>query len=441
MKWLRSCFITTCLLAFSIASAYAEADVINTIKKLYHAGLINDAYKLAKKHLLEAGGDPAFDYHYALAAIDSGHISQGMLALERILMLHPNDQRARLELARGYFLLKQYGRARQEFTKVLDSAPPTEVKANINLFMDAIRLREANYKTTTGMYIEFGLGYDSNVSNAPSAAGYIDRFGISTLNDTSLSMGDNYFSFAGGVTVNHPLKPGVTLFGDMNISQRSHEDISKFNIGIFDIQSGLIFSGDRGHFKIGMEWQNYEVGHDRYREMLSINSELSWQPDAQTQLTGFLQLADMKFHTEEYYNSRQQMGGTGFQHIFAGALQPVVFGSLYGGVERARDDPAFARSRIDRDIYGLSIGSQLTVNPRFSLDFTIQSQKSRYRRNDPLFLTKREDEYRNYSLGMTYRPGRQWAVRSNLDYTEGNSNIEIYNYYRTQVRVSVRYEY
>ncbi|MCF6354523.1 MAG: tetratricopeptide repeat protein [Candidatus Polarisedimenticolaceae bacterium] len=441
MRWLRLCFITTYLLIFNISSAFAEADVINKIIKLYHAGQINDAYKLAEKHLLEAGNNPAFDYHYAIAAIDSGHISQGLFALKRILALHPDDQSARLELARGYFLLKQYDRARQEFIKVLDSNPPAEVKVNINQFMDAIRLRETGRKTTTGLYMELGLGYDSNVSSAPSAAGYTDRFGIGTLQGASLSMDDNYSSFATGVTIHHPLKPGVALFGDVNISQRSHEDISEFNIGIFDIQSGLIFSGDQGYFRIGMEWQNYEIGHDRYREMIAMNGELSWQPAVQTRLTGFLQLAGMKFLTQKHLNSRRQMGGAGFQHVFAGGLQPVVFGSLYGGAERARDNLALAESAIDRDIYGLSIGNQLTISPQLSLDFTVWLQKSRYLEDNSFFLIKRKDEYRNYSLGITYRPSRQWAIRSNLGYTEGRSNIEIYKYYRAQVEMSIRYEY
>ncbi len=441
MKWLRSCFIITCALTFSISLAYAEGNFINEIKKLYNTAQTNEAYELAEKHLLEAEGDPTFDYIYGLAAIDSGHISQGLFALERILMLHPNDQRVRLELARGYFLLEQYDRARREFTKVLNSDPPAEVKVNISQFMDAIRLGEAGYKTTTGMYMELGIGYDTNVSSAPSSASYTDGFGIGTLNDASLSMDDSYFSFATGASINHPLEPGVSLFGDVKISQRSHEDISEFDIGIFDIQSGLLFSGEQGRFKIGMEWQNYEVGHDRYREMLAINGELSWQPDTQTQLTGFLQLADMKFLTEEYRNSWQQLGGAGFQHIFAGALQPVLIASLYGGAERAKDDLAFAKSKINRNIYGFSIGSQLTINPKLSLDFTVQLQKSRYQEDNQFFLIKRKDEYRNYSLGMTYRPDRRWAVHSNLDYTKSSSNIEIYRYDRTQIGMSVRYEY
>jgi len=432
MKGIKSCLIAIYLLACSISSVCAEDDLINKITKLYNAGQITEAYKLAEKHLLEAEGDPAFDYLYGLAAIDSGHISQGVFALERILMLRPNDQRVRLELARGYFLLEQYDRARNEFTNVLDLDLPADVRVNINQFMDTIRLREAGYKTTTGMYVELGLGYDTNVSGSPSMAGYVDRWGVGTLSGSSLSEGDGYTSFAVGTNINHPLAPGVAVFGDVTVSQRNYEDISEFNIGLFDIRSGIVFSGDRGQLKIGMELHNYEVGSDRFREMLAINGQVSWQLDVQTQLTGFMQFADIEFLAEEHRDSWQQLGGVGIQSVFNGK---------YGGVERSRENLAFAKSKTDKDIYGLSIESQFTITPKLGFDFAIQLQENRYRDKDQSFLITREDEYRNYSFGVTYWPEKRWAMHTNLSYTEGGSNINIYRYYRSQAGISVRYEY
>lgn len=67
MKGIKSCLIAIYLLACSISSVCAEDDLINKITKLYNAGQITEAYKLAEKHLLEAEGDPAFDYLYGLA--------------------------------------------------------------------------------------------------------------------------------------------------------------------------------------------------------------------------------------------------------------------------------------------------------------------------------------------------------------------------------------
>ena len=73
----------------------------------------NAAFSYAQKHRAEQEGDPDFDFYYGVAAIDTGNVSQGVFALERVLAVQPNNHAARLELARGYFILEEYARARE----------------------------------------------------------------------------------------------------------------------------------------------------------------------------------------------------------------------------------------------------------------------------------------------------------------------------------------
>ncbi len=442
MKWLRLGVVLVCLLAFSVSLAYAKTDFINEISRLYDAGQRGEAYALAEQHLLEAEGDPLFDYYYGLLAIDSGHLDQGVFALERVLMFRPNYHRVRLELARGYFLLEQYDRARQEFTKVLDANPPAEVKENIKQFMDIIRLREAGYKTTVNMYAEAGTGYDTNVNSSPSAANFSSpTLGPGTLSGTSVAIKDSYYNTAFGVSVMHPVKPGVFLFGDASTTYKSFEDTPDFNLRSVDLRGGLILSNDKTRLKIGLQWQDFEVGHDRYREMSAINSDIRWQLNDQTMLTGFAQLADMNFLTNKSRDSWQQMAGVGFQRLFSMRYRPVLFASLYGGAERSRQDTAVAEELVDRDIYGFNIGTQLTITQKLSLSFVMALQESRYRIEDSIFLIKREDEYRNFSIKGAWKLCKQWAVGANLGYTENDSNISINRYYRTQAGMTIRYDY
>ena len=442
MKWLRFCFITACALVLSTSLVYAKADFINEIAKLYEDGQASEAYALAEQHLLEAEGDPYFDYYYGLSAIDSGYLDQGVFALERVLMFRPKDHRTRLELARGYFLLEQYDRARQEFSKVLNADPPEEVKENIAQFMDVIELREAGYKTTVDMYAEVGVGYDSNVNSSPSAANFeTPTLGPGTLGDSSTSIDDTYYSYAVGASVNHPVKPGFFLFGDASTTYKSFEDAPDFNLRSANVQGGFILTNDRGRLKLGMQWQDFEVGHDRYREMLAINGDVRWQLNDRTMLTGFAQLADMNFLTNTSRDSWQQMAGIGFQRLFSVRYRPILFASLYGGAERSRQDTATAEELVDRDIYGFNIGTQLTITQKLSLSFAIALQESRYRYEDSFFLTNREDEYHNFSVKGVWKLDKQWAVGANLDYTENDSNIIINRYYRTTAGMTIRYDY
>jgi tetratricopeptide (TPR) repeat protein len=442
MKWLKSFFVTTCALAFSFSHAYAQDDFIKKINLLYDSGQINEAYGLAEKHLLEAEGDLSFDYIYGLSAIDSGHFSQGVFALERVLMLRPDDQRARLELARGYFLLEQYDRARVEFTKVLETNPPADVKVTINKFMDGIRQGESNYKSSAGFYVELGFGSDTNVNSSPSSANFDSpTLGPGTLNDSSVSIEDNYYRYAVGANVNHPLKTGIALFGEMSTSHKSFEDTSEFNLGSITLQSGFIFSGERHRLKMGLQWQDFEVGDESYRELMALNSDLRWKLNKQTMISGFAQVADMTFEQNKSRDSQQLMAGLGFQHAFSGPYRPFLFASLYGGGERSKEETITAETLVDRDIYGFSVGTQFTITPQIDLIFTGMMQQNGYRNEDVFFLKEREDSYSNLSAKTTWKPYRDWSVSVNMSYTENQSNIAIYRYTRTQTGMTIRYDY
>src|SRR4051812_37658779 len=104
-----------CLAAVPCAAIAATAD---DVKALIDQGKAADAYALGKQHPEELG-NPAFDFYYGVAAIDAGHAGEGVLALERYITNFPDNQQARLELARGYFVLGDDARAREEFDVVL----------------------------------------------------------------------------------------------------------------------------------------------------------------------------------------------------------------------------------------------------------------------------------------------------------------------------------
>ena len=108
------------LLSLPVPLHAAPAD---DIQALLAKGDAKAAYALAKKHPDQLGR-PGFDFYFGIAAIDSGHAGEGVLALERYVITFPNNLEARLELARGYFVLGENQRAREEFSGVLKANPP-----------------------------------------------------------------------------------------------------------------------------------------------------------------------------------------------------------------------------------------------------------------------------------------------------------------------------
>ncbi len=133
---LRALAFLVALLPCAVTAAPSD-----DLKSLIDQGKAVDAYALGKQTAREPS-DELFDYYLGLAAVDSGRTAEGVGIRKRYVDGHPNDHRARLELGRGYFLLDDNRRAREEFEAVKKSNPPPEVVANIDLFLVAIRQRE-----------------------------------------------------------------------------------------------------------------------------------------------------------------------------------------------------------------------------------------------------------------------------------------------------------
>ncbi|HEY5716878.1 MAG TPA: hypothetical protein VIS52_00170, partial [Motiliproteus sp.] len=158
------------LIAFAalLAGAVHASALTDQLNRLVANGEMEQAYREASPHQQQLAGEPDYDLPYGIAAIDTGHINEGVFALERVLFLQPANHRARLEYARGLFILGEDAQARQAFNRVLDEAdPPTSVREKVEQFLAAIRRRESRYSTSARGYVGLGIGHDSNINSAP----------------------------------------------------------------------------------------------------------------------------------------------------------------------------------------------------------------------------------------------------------------------------------
>ncbi len=146
----KNAFIVLAILVVSLVSSgnvFAQPQgPISQIAQLNAEGRSAEAYNLAIQQLAQLEGEPAFDLHYGVAAVDTGRASEGAFALERVLMNQPTNDYARLELGRAYFALEEDDRAEREFNQVLASNPPQEVVQNVQPYLRAIDNRRSSVK-------------------------------------------------------------------------------------------------------------------------------------------------------------------------------------------------------------------------------------------------------------------------------------------------------
>jgi hypothetical protein len=104
----------------------------------------------------------------AMAEMGAGRPGPAAVALRSILAADPTLVRVRLELARAYFLMRDWDDARREFVAVLSGALPPEVRRKVMQFLSQIDARRGfDWSLSAAFSPNFGSARDYVTDEAP----------------------------------------------------------------------------------------------------------------------------------------------------------------------------------------------------------------------------------------------------------------------------------
>lgn len=424
-----------CLGAFAGSALAAPAD---EVKALFEQGKPAEAYALGERHP-EALGDPAFDFWYGIAAIDSGHAPKGVLALERHLLTNPENDRARLEVARGYFILGEDARSREEFEAVRAKSPPPTVLATIDRYLDALRAREGRYQTSARAYVEAGLGWDSNVNAGVGSP----NINLPVLGDVEVSRGgvrtgDRFLHLAAGAQITHPIAPGVSVFGAGDVISKTHSTDDAFDQALYSLAGGASWLLGQSLLRGTLFHQTAEVENDRFREVNGLSADLVRQVSERQAVTLSGSSARLSYTgANSVRNADLNAFGLDYRHALAATWQPVAS----AGISFAEERNIGQRPDLGRDIYGLNVQLNLTPGPQWGLNVGYTFNDSRYGGPDPLLGVRREDRFHTVDAGAVYLVTRSVSLRAELSQTRNESNMSLFEYKRTLLAFKARYEW
>ncbi|MGH8621116.1 MAG: hypothetical protein ACRET3_03165 [Burkholderiales bacterium] len=436
-------FSMIALVAFLCGIAAARgllAAPADEIKVLLEKGDARAAYEQGKKHPDQLG-DPAFDFYFGVAAINAGHAGEGVLALERYLLNFPENADARLELARGYFVLGEDTRAREEFEAVTRLKPPPAVQAGIDRFLDAIRSRESRFRTTANFFLEVGLGYDSNVNGGVGSANIVlPAFGLVTVAQAGVGQSDTFTHLAAGGQVTHPVAPGVSLFGGLGVeSKLNHGSLeSQFDLLTLVANGGVTMLRENDLFRVGALFTTFDVDNEEFRDITGVAAEWQRQADEFQMFSAAFQYGDLDYKgNNDLRDSRLYQLALGYRRAFIGPWQPLLSVNLYLGQEDNRRD----RDDLSRNLYGFRATVAGSPAPKWAASAGAFYQLSDYREPDPLFGLTRRDTYYGLDLAVSYALRRGLSLRSEFLLSRNDSNIELFEYQRNLVAIKLRYDF
>jgi opacity protein-like surface antigen len=425
------------IMAFAQFAGGAPAD---EVRALLEQGRSREAYELATRHPGELG-KPDFDFYYGIAAVDSGHAGEGVLALERYIVRFPENDRARLELGRAYFVLGELPRAREEFQTVLRRNPPSGVQATIERFIDSIRAQETRYATSATFYVEVGGGYDSNVnSGVGNPVISVPTLGIVQLTQAGVRSGDRFLHLAAGGQFSHPVAPGVALIGGGSAEGKLHGDAfdQQFDQTGVSAYGGASYLRERNLLRATLSLSSLSVDYRRFREVVALGAEWHRQLDEFNTASVFGQYAGLEYPSSPVRDADFYGLGVGWRRAFLGGLQPVFqLQALYG---EEKNDAEPVREDLSRELYTLRGGLSLTPAPRWGVSLALAYTKSGFEAPDPLFVRRRDDDYYAIELGASYRVTKQISLRADYLYSDNRSTIPLYQYSRDVSTLRARFE-
>lgn len=415
------------------------ADEIRTaIQAQLQAGKPAAAWSLAQEHLERHAGEPDFDFLAGLAALEAGHPEHAAMILQRVLLMRPNHHRARLELARAYFLLGDYAAARREFQAVQAAGPPPNVRTRVDRFLTEIQRRESAARTQVTGYVELRPGWDSNVSSATSDSTIeIPAIGVVTLRDDSRERSDRFLDKNAGLTLVRPLDKRRAVFADLAYRDRENVATQAYDTRSIGLSTGLAWVNGQDRLRVPLQYQTLYLANAQFRRVLTLGLEWSRDLDSRNQLSGFGQLGTIRYPDDGNRDVGLLLAGGGWNHRHA-RLPVLLSGSVYLGDESARRS---AGDPNGRRYLGMRLGAQWSGIRGHTPYAALTWQRSDYAAANPVFLRAREEDYRELRLGWSWQPQRQWNLTAEASLADNGANIALYDYTRRQFAVGVRYQF
>lgn len=431
--------LTAALLA-GLAAAPAQAAPLDDLRRLVESSQFEQAWTLGQKHP-ELIGDVHFDFLYGVAAISSGRVAEGLLALERHLAAIPANDRARLELARGYFLVGEYARARSEFEFVLRYNPPAGVRRNIEGFLNAMQLRDnGRRQSASRAYIELGGGHDTNVNGGTDIDELDLVFGTISLDGSpSKSVADGFLQIAVGGQQTWRVSPQFSVFAGIDADHRENRQEKAYNLGNVAVNAGFTQLRGEALYRFTLGVGELLVAGDRYRDTLSVGGDASFTMAPNRTLNAFAQYFEYRHAGAEQVRDARAVtvGGMLTQNYPDLAGQPSM-GLRWSWTVETNNR---LRTDLSRDVPLVRAFGSVSPMEKLRVAGGLTFYGQKYRAADLGFGSVRKDAAVNFDLVATYAIDPRWSVRAEWVSFWNRSNQDLYDSDRHSLAVKTRYQY
>lgn len=434
---------------FAGTSAWAADAGLDRIRGMLRDGKAADAFAVLEPQEFTRAGEVEFDTLLGIAALDSGKPDRATLAFERVLALNPNAAGVRLDMARAYFALGDFPRARQELDAVAALNPPPPAQAAIEKYRLAIDERERVRRTAVSGYVEGFAGHDNNITsvvrdftNAVLATYNLPGF-LPTGNAVRRS--SPILGAAAGLEVTHQATEAVTLTAAADFRHRGVISAHNYDSDQLDLRATASYTRGADIYRAGMTLQGFRQRTDlptADRNAVGLNAEWRHAFGPSDQASVFGLLTRQRFPDVAVNDVNTVALGAGWLHQFNTPRKPLLYVSLLGGQDNAQNRLANGSDNSKRFLNGrvyLQFATGETSDLYASLGWLYRKDRSAFARSTN--ASYGHDHTTDFTVGWNWKPAASWTVRPQIAYIENRSNVALSEYRRTEFMVTVRHDW
>jgi tetratricopeptide (TPR) repeat protein len=410
------------------ADSSQRSSIARQVAELLERQQHEAAYELAAQHATSEEGDPDFDFHYGLAALETGRPEEASFVFERLVALYPENDRFRLEYARALYRIKRHAEAEKQFRIVLEHNPPAAVVSNIERFIEHIAAERDEATKRWEGFVELGAGYDSNINNATG-----DRvIGLFELPDSAVEMDSPYLSARTLVKYHWPFSQRNRAFVQLHSDHKHNTENSDFDLDTVGLTSAWVHQRGAEQFQTGLQYQHTWLDGEAYQRSSGLFGQWRHFWGSQVATTLYSGLFDKHSFQLDELDVLQPIVSAQLQVLAGSFLHQLSVG---GGTENPR---VSGGRHLAKDFTFAGYQLLWQTSDDYQPFAGISGFRGRYKEEHPVFGERREDDAYQLSVGVTGRLAEELSLTLETSYTDNDSNLGLYEYTRWRVEARLQ---
>lgn len=435
------------IMAQAAASQLALPKLLERARALATAGKPGEAYELLTAAEDLHIGEIEFDYALGRAALDAGRPDKATLALSRVLALDPAHAGALIDTGRAYLALGNFSQAQTTFEALLAQNPPATVRVRLQEYLAQARARLAARgervvavpgKIAHQGYLAALIGHSSNVNQSPAQSQvFVPAFGASfQLASQNTRKADGFSGLLGGLEASVPLHGAFSLVGGGEIFERRNGHEGAFNLGGVGARLGIVAANEQQQLRARTLTSREFLGGSPSRDLNALAIDYTNAVSPTARFIGFAQAGRLRYVPTDLriFDANLASLGFGASQKFAGESSGFV------AISTGRQNDTGGNPSGNQSLFGLRLGGETLLQPRWKLLGSLAREHGRYDRTDPSFLIERNDMRTNLEVVLQYSFQNNLQARFGLTYAVQRSNVPVYEYTRNEWWGMLRYE-